>query len=132
MSMHDPVSDMLTRIRNGQTANKISVKIPFSKLKIAISNVLKEEGYIESYFSKLDNNKKPILELFLKYFHGKPVIEKITRVSSPKLRIYRKKNKLPEIMSGLGISIISTSKGIITGKTACKFGIGGEVLCYVT
>ncbi|XRY30947.1 MAG: 30S ribosomal protein S8 [Buchnera aphidicola (Tetraneura akinire)] len=132
MSMHDPVSDMLTRIRNGQTANKISVKIPFSKLKKAISNVLKEEGYIESYFSKLDNNKKPILELFLKYFHGKPVIEKIIRVSSPKLRIYRKKNKLPEIMSGLGISIISTSKGIITGKQACKFGIGGEVLCYVT
>ncbi|XRX43031.1 MAG: 30S ribosomal protein S8 [Buchnera aphidicola (Tetraneura sorini)] len=132
MSMHDPVSDMLTRIRNGQTANKISVKIPFSKLKIAISSVLKEEGYIESYFSKLDNNKKPILELFLKYFQGKPVIEKIIRVSSPKLRIYRKSNKLPEIMSGLGISIISTSKGIITGKKACKFGIGGEVLCYVT
>ncbi|CAL4043712.1 30S ribosomal protein S8 [Buchnera aphidicola (Tetraneura ulmi)] len=132
MTMHDPISDMLTRIRNGQVANKISVKMPFSKLKIAISNVLKEEGYIESYSSIVDKKRKPIMELFLKYFRGKPVIDKIIRVSSPKLRVYRKKNKLPKIMSGLGISIVSTSKGIITGKQACKFGVGGEILCYVT
>jgi small subunit ribosomal protein S8 len=130
MNIQDPISDMLTRIRNGQTANKISVKIPFSVFKQSISYVLQEEGYIEKYF--VTGSRKPILEIFLKYFRGKPVIETIMRVSRPSLRVYQRKNKLPEIMSGLGISIVSTSKGVMTGNKAGKIGLGGEIICYVT
>ena len=130
MSMQDPIADMLTRIRNSQCANKISVIMPSSKLKVAISVVLKEEGYVKDFF--VSTIKKPKLELFLKYFNGKPVIENITRISSPGLRIYNKKNKLPKVMSGLGIAIISTSQGVITDKIARKKGLGGEVLCYVS
>ncbi|WP_343152617.1 30S ribosomal protein S8 [Buchnera aphidicola] len=130
MSMQDPISDMLTRIRNAQLANKVSVKIPASKLKVAISLVLKKEGYIKEYI--IESNIKPNLKIFLKYFKGKSVIEKIKRVSKPSLRIYKKKHDLPKVMGGLGIAIISTSKGVLTDKTARIKGLGGEVICYVT
>lgn len=130
MNVQDPIADMLTRIRNSQKANKISVVMPSSKIKVAISSVLKKEGYIENYM--IHNIKNSILELFLKYFNGQPVIEKIERVSSPGLRIYNKHNKLPTIMSGLGIAIISTSKGVMADKLARKLGLGGEVICYIS
>ncbi|XBC38112.1 MAG: 30S ribosomal protein S8 [Buchnera aphidicola (Floraphis choui)] len=130
MTMQDPIADMLTRIRNSQTANKISVTMPSSKLKIAISIVLKEEGYIKNYIIKNDSIK-PQLELVLKYFCGKPVIEDIRRISSPSLRIYNRKNKLPKVMAGLGIAIISTSKGVMTDKSARRASLGGEIMCYV-
>ncbi|XBC39669.1 MAG: 30S ribosomal protein S8 [Buchnera aphidicola (Chaetogeoica yunlongensis)] len=130
MSMHDPIADMLTRIRNGQLANKISVNMPSSKFKIAISNVLKEEGYIKDF--SVFHSKKSQLELFLKYFNGKPVIENITRISSPCLRIYNKKSKLPRVMSGLGVAIVSTSQGVFTDQLARRKGLGGEIICYVS
>ncbi|XBC42224.1 MAG: 30S ribosomal protein S8 [Buchnera aphidicola (Meitanaphis elongallis)] len=133
MTMQDPIADMLTRIRNSQLANKISVIMPSSKLKIAISIVLKEEGYIRNYV--IEHQKyitKPQLKLVLKYFNGKPVIENIQRISSPGLRIYSRRNKLPKIMSGLGIAIISTSKGVMTDKSARRIGLGGEIICHVT
>lgn len=130
MSMQDPISDMLTRIRNAQLANKVFVKIPTSRLKVAISFVLKEEGYIKEYI--VESSTKPTLKIFLKYFKGKPVIEKIKRISKPSLRIYKKKYDLPKVMGGLGISIISTSKGVLTDKKARIKGLGGEVICQVT
>lgn len=129
MSFQDPISDMITCIRNGQKASKILVYIPFSKLKENITKVLEQEGYILNY--EIVFKKHKILKIILKYFQGKPVIENIVRVSKPSLRKYNKKNKLFKIMNGLGISIISTSKGIITDHSARKLGIGGEVLCYV-
>ncbi|QCI23466.1 30S ribosomal protein S8 [Buchnera aphidicola] len=131
MTIQDPISDMLTRIRNSQLANKVSVIMPSSKLKVAISIVLKNEGYIKNYIVKNCINK-PELELFLKYFDGKPVVENVKRISSPSLRIYNKKNKLPRVMAGLGIAIVSTSKGVMTDKSARREGLGGEIICHVS
>lgn len=129
MSMSDPVSDMLTRIRNAQMAEKATVCMPSSKLKVAIAEVLQEEGYIDSF--KVDGDKKPNLEIALKYYAGQPVIEKIQRVSRPGLRIYKQSNAIPPVMNGLGIAIVSTSKGLMTDRKARSSGIGGEVLCVV-
>lgn len=129
MSMQDPIADMLTRIRNGQAANKAAVNMPSAKLKVAIAKVLKEEGYIEDY--KIEGDIKPTLEITLKYFQGKAVVESIQRVSIPSLRIYKKKDELPQVMAGLGIAIISTSKGVMTDRAARQAGLGGEILCYV-
>lgn len=130
MSMQDPIADMLTCIRNGQSANKNFICINYSKIKISILKVLKEEGYIKTY--TIENDLKKVIRLELKYFQGKPVIEKIQRISSPGLRIYKSSNNLPKIMNGLGIAIISTSKGVITDSYARKIGIGGEVICYIS
>lgn len=129
MSMQDPIADMLTRIRNGQAANKAAVNMPSAKLKVAIATVLKEEGYIEDY--KIEGDIKPTLEITLKYFQGKAVVENIQRVSRPSLRIYKKKDALPQVMAGLGIAIISTSKGVMTDRAARQEGLGGEILCHV-
>ena len=129
MSMQDPIADMLTRIRNGQAANKAAVTMPSSKLKVAIANVLKEEGFIEDF--KVEGDIKPELELTLKYFQGKAVVESIQRVSRPGLRIYKRKDELPKVMAGLGIAVISTSKGVMSDKQARKEGLGGEVIAYV-
>ncbi|VFP87661.1 30S ribosomal protein S8 [Candidatus Erwinia haradaeae] len=129
MSMQDPIADMLTRIRNGQAANKISVRMPSSKLKLAIAGVLKEEGYILTY--SIINGIKVELELTLKYFQGKSVIESIQRVSRPGLRIYKRKHQLPKVMAGLGVSVISTSKGVMTDRSARQSGLGGEIVCYI-
>lgn len=129
MSMQDPIADMLTRIRNGQAANKIAVHMPSSKLKVAIANVLVEEGYVESV--KISEGAKPELEITLKYFQGKPVVESIQRISRPGLRIYKRKDELPSVMGGLGIAVVSTSKGVMTDRKARKEGLGGEIICYV-
>ncbi|QWA11721.1 MULTISPECIES: 30S ribosomal protein S8 [Sodalis] len=129
MSMQDPIADMLTRIRNGQTANKTAVSMPSSKLKVAIAHLLKEEGFIEDY--KIEGDTKPTLELELKYFQGKPVVETIQRISRPGLRIYKKKDALPKVMAGLGIAVVSTSKGVMTDRAARQAGLGGEIICYV-
>lgn len=129
MSMQDPIADMLTRIRNGQAAQKVSVSMPSSKLKVAIANLLKEEGYITDV--KVSGDVKPELEIELKYFQGKPVVELIQRVSRPGLRIYKKHGDLPRIMNGLGIAVVSTSKGVMTDRAARKAGMGGEIICYV-
>lgn len=128
--MTDPVADMLTRIRNAQRAEKQSVAMPASKLKAAIAQVLKEEGYIEG-FGLREVDGKATLEVSLKYYAGKPVIEKIERVSRPGLRIYRPKDDLPKVMNGLGVAIVSTSKGVMTDRKARGLGVGGEVLCIV-
>ncbi|MDG1074697.1 MAG: 30S ribosomal protein S8 [Methylophilaceae bacterium] len=130
MSMSDPIADMLTRIRNAQSVNKISVSMPASKLKGAIANVLKDEGYIESY-SVDANNGKPLLNIELKYYAGRPVIEKIERVSKPGLRVYKSGQNIPKVMNGLGVTIVSTSKGVMTDRKAQAAGIGGELLCVV-
>lgn len=131
MSMSDPISDMLTRIRNAQMAEKNSVAIPSSKLKVAIAEVLKEEGYVDGYNVVKDESGKATLEIGLKYYSGRPVIEKIQRVSRPGLRIYKGSNDIPKVMNGLGIAIVSTSKGLMTDRKARANGIGGEVLCVV-
>ncbi len=131
MSMSDPIADMLTRIRNSLERDKFEVKMPSSKLKVAIANIMKEEGYI-SGFSVEEENKKATLSIELKYFEGKPVIESIGRVSRPSLRSYKSADDLPKIMGGLGVAIISTAKGVMTDKSAREQGIGGEVLCYVS
>ena len=130
MSMSDPIADMLTRIRNGQTANKSSVRMPASKKKLAIAKVLKDEGYIAD-FSEVDFNDKPGLEVVLKYFQGAPVIEFVKRVSRPGLRIYKSRDELPKVRGGLGIAIVSTSKGVMTDREARKQGHGGEVIAFV-
>lgn len=130
MSMSDPVADLLTRIRNAQLANKKSVQIPSSKLKVAIAQVLKEEGYIEDCNVSNESNKD-ILSIDLKYYAGAPVIETIKRVSRPGLRIYKPQDKLPDVMNGLGIAIVSTSKGVMTERQARSAGVGGEILCQV-
>ena len=130
MSMTDPIADMLTRIRNALAAGKTEVNMPQSKQKLAIAQVLKDEGYI-SDFSAADQGGKPTLKVTLKYYEGKPVIEKIKRVSRPGLRIYKGKDQLPKVMGGLGIAIVSTSAGLMTDRAARKAGYGGEVLCYV-
>ena len=129
MSMQDPIADMLTRIRNGQAANKVAINMPSSKLKVAIANVLAAEGYIESV--KVLEGAKPELEITLKYFQGKPVVESIQRVSRPGLRIYKRKDELPKVMGGLGVAVISTSKGAMTDRAARQAGLGGEIICYV-
>lgn len=130
MSMSDPIADMLTRIRNAQLAEKTAVAMPSSKLKKAIAQVLKDEGYIE-HFAVREVDSKPVLEISLKYYAGRPVIEKIQRVSRPGLRIYKSSDKLPNVMNGLGVAIVSTSKGVMTERKARASGIGGEVLCIV-
>ncbi|MBI1966320.1 MAG: 30S ribosomal protein S8 [Betaproteobacteria bacterium] len=130
MSMTDPIADMLTRIRNAQSSEKQTVAIPASKLKAAIAQVLKDEGYIED-FAVRDGEGKSALEISLKYYAGKPVIEKIERISRPGLRVYKPKDDLPKVMNGLGVAIVSTSKGVMTDRKARGLGVGGEVLCIV-
>lgn len=130
MSMSDPIADMLTRIRNAQMAEKVSVAMPSSSLKVAIAKVLKDEGYIDG-FRVAGDAVKPQLEIALKYYAGRPVIEKIERISKPGLRIYKGKEDLPRVMNGLGVAIVSTSKGVMTDRKARASGIGGEVLCVV-
>jgi small subunit ribosomal protein S8 len=130
MSMSDPIADMLTRIRNAQSVNKLSVSMPASKLKGAIANVLKAEGYIDD-FAVITNDGKPLLSISLKYYAGRPVIEKIDRVSKPGLRVYKGSQNIPKVMNGLGVTILSTSKGVMTDRSAQAAGIGGEVLCVV-
>ncbi len=130
MSMSDPIADMLTRIRNAQSVNKLSVSMPASKLKAAIAAVLKDEGYIDD-FAVVANDGKPLLSISLKYYAGRPVIEKIDRVSKPGLRIYKGSDNIPKVMNGLGVTIMSTSKGVMTDRKAQAAGIGGEVLCVV-
>ena len=131
MSMTDPISDMLTRIRNGQASNKTEVAIPSSKLKTAIAEVLKKEGYISNY-STSGKGGKNILTIELKYFEGKPVIESIHRSSKPGLRIYKNKENLPKVLGGLGVAIVSTSAGVMSDRVAREKGVGGEVLCIVS
>lgn len=130
MSMSDPIADMLTRIRNGQSARKDKVTLPSSKLKIAIAKVFKEEGYITDYSVEM-NGIHSELTIVLKYFNGIPVIEKVKRVSKPGLRIYKSKDELPKVLGGLGVAIVSTSKGVMTDRTARAIGHGGEVVCTV-
>ncbi len=130
MSMSDPVADMLTRIRNAQKSEKQSVAMPTSKLKAAIATVLKDEGYIED-FSVRHQDGKSQLDISLKYYAGRPVIEKIERISRPGLRIYKSSNDIPVVMNGLGVAIVSTSKGVMTDRKARGMGVGGEVLCIV-
>ena len=127
--MQDPIADLLTRIRNGQAAGKVAVTVPSSKQKLAIANLLVKEGYIASVQEVGDVKK--VLEIGLKYYEGKPVVELIQRVSRPGLRIYKRSSELPRIMNGLGIAVISTSKGLMTDRAARKDGLGGEVICYV-
>jgi len=130
MPMTDPIADMLTRIRNAQSSEKTSVAMPASKLKSAIAQVLKDEGYIED-FAVREQEGRPQLEISLKYYAGNPVIERIERVSRPGLRIYRPKDELPKVMNGLGVAIVSTSRGVMTDRKARGMGVGGEVLCIV-
>jgi len=130
MSMSDPIADMLTRIRNAISANKTNTTMPSSKLKVALAEVLKQEGYITGY--NVVGDAKPELEIDLKYFQGKAVIDSIKRISRPGLRVYKNKDELPVVMGGLGIAVVSTSTGLMTGSAAKKAGHGGEVLCHVT
>ena len=130
MSISDPISDMLTRIRNAQAVDKTAVTMPSSKLKIAIAQVLKDEGYIDGFAVKNDDGKAE-LEIALKYYAGKPVIERIERVSRPGLRIYKGRDAIPQVMNGLGVAIVTTPKGVMTDRKARQTGVGGEVLCYV-
>jgi small subunit ribosomal protein S8 len=130
MSMSDPIADMLTRIRNAQMVEKATVSMPASKLKTAIAKVLHEEGYIEGFQVKEEGGKRE-LEITLKYYAGRPVIERIERVSKPGLRVYRGRDALPQVMNGLGIAIVTTPKGVMTDRKARASGVGGEVLCYV-
>ncbi|GLS25841.1 30S ribosomal protein S8 [Marinibactrum halimedae] len=129
MSMQDPLSDMLTRIRNAQLVGKADVLMPSSKLKISVAKVLHEEGYISGF--EVSEDAKPQLSVSLKYFEGKPVIAELDRVSRPGLRNYAGKDKLPSVRGGLGIAIVSTSKGVMTDRAARAAGVGGEVLCTV-
>jgi small subunit ribosomal protein S8 len=129
MSLQDPISDMFTRIRNGQTAKKVSVTMPTSKLKVAVAKVLKDEGFITEF--SVNNEVKAELTVELKYFEGKAVIETIKRVSRPGLRIYKKRGDLPQVMGGLGIAIVSTSQGLMTDRAARSAGIGGEIIGFV-
>ena len=131
MSMTDPIADMLTRIRNGLAASKVEVSMPASKLKKAVAEVLKSEGYISDY-SLQDIDGKPVLSVVLKYYEGQPVIDVIKRVSRPGLRVYKGNDELPKVRDGLGVAIISTSTGLMSDRAARKAGHGGEVLCYVS
>jgi len=129
--MTDPISDMLTRIRNGQMAEKVSVRMPASHLKLAIAKVLRGEGYIEGFKQSTADNKA-VLEVVLKYHNDRPVIDRIQRVSAPGLRRYHGKDRLPRVSGGMGVAIISTSKGVMSDRAARKAGLGGEVLCIVS
>ena len=130
MSMSDPIADMLTRIRNAQMVEKAVVLVPSSKVKIAIAQVLKDEGYIDGFSVKTDDGKSQ-LEIVLKYYAGKPVIERIERVSRPGLRVYKGHGTIPQVMNGWGVAIVTTPQGVMTDRKARATGIGGEVLCYV-
>ena len=129
MSMQDPLADMLTRIRNAQMAEKSVVSMPSSTLKVAVAKVLKDEGYIAGY--QISSEIKPLLSIELKYFEGRPVIEEVKRVSRPGLRQYKSVEDLPKVRGGLGVSIVSTNKGVMTDRAARAAGVGGEVLCTV-
>lgn len=131
MSMTDPISDLLTRIRNAQLVDKAAVNVPASKVKRSILKVLKDEGYIEA-FTDVTVEGKPMLQVRLKYYAGRPVIERIERVSTPGLRKYRGKEKLPKVLGGLGVAVVSTSKGVMTDRAARQAGLGGEVLFIVS
>ena len=131
MSMSDPIADMLTRIRNGQRSGKQSVSMPGSKQKLAVANVLKEEGYVASVELEQLEGGKSVLNVELKYYQGKPVIEMLKRVSRPGLRIFKSCDELPVVLNGLGVAIVSTSKGVVSGRTAKAQGHGGEVICVV-
>jgi len=128
--MSDPIADMLTRIRNGQMAGHDSVTMPSSKAKVALATVLADEGYVAAY-SIDKNNGKPELSVDLKYFEGQPVIEMIKRVSRPGLRVYKSKNELPQVIGGLGVAVVSTSRGVMSDRAARQAGVGGEIICYV-
>ena len=130
MSMSDPIADMLTRIRNAQRVDKTEVVVPSSKVKVAIAQVLKDEGYIEG-FAVQPNEGKPELRIGLKYYAGRPVIERLERVSRPGLRVYKGRDDIPQVMNGLGVAIVSTSKGVMTDRKARSQGVGGEVICFV-
>jgi small subunit ribosomal protein S8 len=130
MSMSDPIADMLTRIRNAQMVEKVSVTMPSSKIKVAIAQVLKDEGYVEGFVVRNETGKAE-LEIALKYYAGKPVIVRIERVSRPGLRIYRGRNDIPQVMNGLGVAIVTTPRGVMTDRKARASGVGGEVLCVV-
>ena len=130
MSMSDPIADMLTRIRNAQMVEKTSVQVPSSKVKVAIAQVLKDEGYIDGFQVKNDDGR-PQLEIALKYYAGRPVIERIERVSRPGLRVYKGRDAIPQVLNGLGVAIITTPQGVMTDRKARAAGVGGEVLCYV-
>ena len=131
MSIADPISDMLTRIRNAQQANKSNVTIPSSKLKVSIAKVLKDEGYIDAYVVSCSGNKKLLL-ISLRYYEGKPVISQIDRVSRPSLRVYRSSSNMSKVIAGLGIAIVSTSRGVMSDHNARHLGQGGEILCSVS
>jgi len=131
MSMTDPIADFLTRIRNGQSSGKTEINAPTSKVKLAIAQVLKDEGYIED-FNKTELEGKPALAVQLKYYQGRPVIDRLERVSRPGLRVYKGKDELPSILGGLGIAIVSTSQGVMTDRQARASGHGGEVICIVS
>ena len=131
MSMSDPIADMFTRIRNAQAVDQAQVKMPSSKLKVSIASVLKQEGYIDDY-KVLESDGKLNLEIELKYYAGQPVIEKIERISKPGLRVYKRKDALPRVMNGLGVALISTSKGLMTDRKARADGLGGEVIGMVS
>ncbi len=132
MSLQDPVADMLTRIRNGQSAGRLRVTMPSSKLKVSIATVLRDEGYIHDFEVTEGDGGHPVLSVRLKYHEGRPVISRIDRVSRPGLRIYRGKSDLPVVMGGLGIAVVSTSRGVMADRAARTEGLGGEVLCTVT
>ncbi len=131
MSISDPIADMLTRIRNGQKARKVSVAMPSSSAKVAVARVLKDEGYIADFATREDG-AKTTLTVELKYFEGRPVIEHIARVSKPGLRIYRGRQELPKVQGGLGVAIVSTSMGVMSDRKAREQGVGGEVICVVS
>ncbi|HVG04151.1 MAG TPA: 30S ribosomal protein S8 [Burkholderiaceae bacterium] len=136
MSMSDPIADMLTRIRNAQGVEKVDVTMPASKLKVAIAEVLKDEGYIDGFEvvngdAAGKSTSKPELRIGLKYYAGRPVIERLERVSRPGLRIYKGRGDIPQVMNGLGVAIVSTSRGVMTDRKARTEGVGGEVICYV-
>jgi small subunit ribosomal protein S8 len=130
MSMSDPIADLLTRIRNAQMVAKATVTVPSSKVKVAIAQVLKDEGYIDSLKVTVEDGK-PTLEIALKYYAGRPVIERIERVSRPGLRVYRGSDAIPQVQNGLGVAIVTTPQGVMTDRKARATGVGGEVLCYV-
>ena len=130
MSMSDPIADLLTRIRNAQMVSKPTVSVPSSKVKVAIAQVLKDEGYIDGFAVKNEGGKSQ-LEISLKYYAGRPVIERIERVSRPGLRVYKGRHDIPQVLNGLGVAIVTTPKGVMTDRKARATGVGGEVLCYV-
>ena len=130
MSMTDPIADMLTRIRNAQMVGQVDVGMPCSKVKLSIAQVLKDEGYIEDYAVREDGTRKE-LRIGLRYYAGRPVIERLERVSKPGLRVYKGRDHLPKVMNGLGVAIVSTSRGVMTDRKARATGVGGEVICIV-